>query len=293
VIDLTTSLAVTTPSITVAAAGASLTGGGRLELSNTDTNAIIGASATARLTNVSDTILGAGLLGNGEMVLVNEAGGVIDADDSDGLSIATGANTISNAGLIESTGSGGLTIYSAVKNSGTLEAAGGPLVVTGAVFGSGVVTVDGGLAALDSSFSENVSFTAAGGTLLLAQSQSYKGTITGFATTPITTLELNDIAFGAATKATYSGTTTSGTLTVTDGTHTARIKLAGNYTTSTFTVKSDGDGGTTVFDPIATAGHTHAFIAAIAGLGAPGGTASAAAEPWRAPVASLAPPNAV
>jgi hypothetical protein len=38
-------------------------------------------------------------------------------------------------------------------------------------------------------------------------------------------------------------------LTVTDGTNTAHITLMGNYTASTFTVSSDGAGGTKVVDP--------------------------------------------
>jgi hypothetical protein len=38
-------------------------------------------------------------------------------------------------------------------------------------------------------------------------------------------------------------------LTVTDGTHTAKIALLGNYTASTFTLSDDGHGGTKVVDP--------------------------------------------
>jgi hypothetical protein len=64
-------------------------------------------------------------------------------------------------------------------------------------------------------------------------------------------LDLRDITFtSGVTKATYSGTTASGTLTVTDGTHTAHIKLVGDYTTAgAFTLSSDGHGGTKVVDP--------------------------------------------
>jgi phospholipase C len=48
---------------------------------------------------------------------------------------------------------------------------------------------------------------------------------------------------------TYSGTASGGTLTVTDGSHTANIALLGNYTASTFVTSSDGHGGTNVVDP--------------------------------------------
>jgi hypothetical protein len=42
-----------------------------------------------------------------------------------------------------------------------------------------------------------------------------------------------------------------GTLTVTDGSHTANIALLGNYLASTFVASSDGHGGTNVVDPAA------------------------------------------
>ena len=62
-------------------------------------------------------------------------------------------------------------------------------------------------------------------------------------------LDLEDISFGSKTMATYSGTSTSGVLTVADGSHVAKITLEGDYLASTFTVSSDGHGGTTVVDP--------------------------------------------
>jgi hypothetical protein len=88
-------------------------------------------------------------------------------------------------------------------------------------------------------------------------------------------LDLADIGFtSGVTKATYKGTTASGTLTVTDGTHTARIILIGNYTASTFTASSDGHGGTDVVDP----------PAASVGRTPP-------AQPLVAAMASFSPPN--
>ena len=45
------------------------------------------------------------------------------------------------------------------------------------------------------------------------------------------------------------GNATGGTLTVTDGTKTAHIALSGDYLSSTWTLSSDGKGGTTVVDP--------------------------------------------
>jgi len=49
-----------------------------------------------------------------------------------------------------------------------------------------------------------------------------------------------------------SGTASGGTLTATDGSHTANIALLGDYMASTFVTSSDGHGGTNVVDPSAT-----------------------------------------
>jgi hypothetical protein len=101
--------------------------------------------------------------------------------------------------------------------------------------------------------------------------------VTGLSKTGTNSLDLTDIAFtGGVTKATYSGTTTAGTLTVTDGAHTAHIKLIGNYLGSTFTVSSDGHGGTTVVDP-ATSAFTHAMASFTAAAPNAMATAPAAA----------------
>jgi hypothetical protein len=51
------------------------------------------------------------------------------------------------------------------------------------------------------------------------------------------------------TLATYSGNTQSGTLTVTDGTHIAHVRLLGNYVAGQFHLSDDGHGGTLVTDP--------------------------------------------
>jgi hypothetical protein len=285
-ITLGHTLTANTPSLIIATAGASLTGGGELLLGGVATNAITGASATATLTNVDDKLVGSGALGNGKMILVNQSSGTIDGNGAVALTINTGTSTIANAGLMEAGPGGALVIQSAIANTGTLGAS-GALTVNGAVSGAGTVRISAGTADFASTFTESVSFLTSG-ELALAKSQTYTGTISGFSKTGATSLDLLDITFGTGTKATYSGTATAGTLTVTDGTHTAKIKLSGNYTTSTFDVSSDGRGGTMVADPTPpaqarqiTPAPPHAFIAAMAGFGAPGGGAlSGRGEPW-------------
>ena len=54
---------------------------------------------------------------------------------------------------------------------------------------------------------------------------------------------------GAGATIAYSGNNSPGTLTVSDGTHTASIALLGNYSLANFTASSDGHGGTSVIDP--------------------------------------------
>jgi hypothetical protein len=282
-ITLSDTLSASTPHLLVGPAGAVLTGGGTLVLSNRSTNSIAGSSANSALVNVNDRINGAGQLGAGAMSLTNQALGVINGHDTNALIINTGSNTITNAGTIESTGAGGVSVLSAINNTGLLMATHGTLSVAGAVSGAGTVRVSGGTALFSSAFSENVAFTTAtGGVLELAHSTIYTGKISGFSKTGASALDLLDIAFGSKTKATFSGTSTSGVLTVTDGTHTARIALTGNYTASSFNVASDGHGGTTVKDP------TAALVSAIAAFApARGEMAAAAARAEPAPRLSL------
>ena len=89
------------------------------------------------------------------------------------------------------------------------------------------------------------------GVLELEDSVAYTGKVVGLSNTGTNSLDLRDITFtSGVTKATYSGTTASGTLTVTDGTHTAHIQLIGNYTTAgAFVLSSDTFGGTSIVDP--------------------------------------------
>jgi hypothetical protein len=263
-VNLTGLLTVASPDLVVSGS-AQLGGGGVLQLSNVASNKIVGSSSLALLDNVAVKIEGAGQLGAGSLRLTNEAGGIIDGNASTALIIDTGTSRITNFGLIEATGPGGVTIAGSISNAGTLAALGGNLTVVGAVAGAGTVQVNAGTAAFGGAFAEAVAFGASG-ILALASSTLYSGTISNFSKTGKTSLDLEDIVFGAETKASYSGTTTSGVLTVTDGIHTARIKMAGDFTKSGFILAADGDGGTVVTDPLRSALVTPPLVAAIAGF---------------------------
>ncbi|MEO8926849.1 MAG: hypothetical protein ABI306_06760, partial [Caulobacteraceae bacterium] len=266
----------------VGAGGATLTGGGQVNLTQITVNRIYGVSSGTTLTNVDNRISGAGQLGNGTLNLVNDAAGIIVGNQSVGLTINTGSNAITNAGLITSQSGGVVTIAGAVNNTGVLEVHSGSVTVNGEVTGTGSAVIAAGTLYFASTFAENAVFGGGSGVLELARSQSYAGTVINFSHGGGTALDLRDIAFGGSTKATYSGTATTGTLTVTDGFHTAHIKLKGNYLSSHFKVSSDGHGGTTVVDPTA-ASAAHQFIAAAAALGAhPAAAASVARDTWQA-----------
>jgi hypothetical protein len=249
--------------LTVAGGGATLSGAGELLLSNSAANSLHGASSTAKLTNGA-TIRGAGHLGAGLMTLVNAASGLIESGFTNALTIDTGANTITNAGTIEALGGGGLTVTSAIANTGVLETLNGTLTVNGAVTGTGAAHVSGGVAKFAGTFNEAVSFGSTG-RLVLAHGAAYTAAITGFSKSGTTSLDLMDITEATAT-ATYSGTTASGILTVTDGTHTAHIHLTGDYTAAKWTLSADTGGGTIIVDP--TAPKPHMVVAAMAGMAA-------------------------
>ncbi len=255
---------------------ASLSGGGVLALGANANNFVKGTKASIVLTNVDDTIEGSGKLGDNKMTLINQAGGVIDANASVALTIGTGLNTIANAGLIEATNEGKATVTSAVANTGVLEANDGTLTLAAAVTGAGsAVIADGVLmfASKVASIGQNVAFTGTTGKLVLADSAGYTGQVSGFSHKGKTSLDLRDIAFTGPGQASFTGTATSGVLTVTDGAHTAHITLIGNYTNAAFVTSSDGAGGVLVVDPSAPPPSPHTLIAAMASFGAPSAAA--------------------
>ena len=76
----------------------------------------------------------------------------------------------------------------------------------------------------------------------------FGGTISGM-TTSAQVVDLADISYGSSTTFSYAGNSSSGTLTVGDGTHTAHLALVGSYATANFSIYADGSGGTDVVDP--------------------------------------------
>jgi len=219
--------------------GVTLQGGGQIILSHSHENVIFGTTAATTLTNVDNTMSGAGQIGigDGTLTLVNETAGTIDANVADGaLTLDTG-NTIVNAGLLEASHGGTLQITDSVFNSGTLEANGGALIAGGNVTSSGDVVIGGGgHADFAAAFDQNVMFTGAG-MLELDHSQSYGGTVSGFGIGDV--LDLNDLAYSANETLTWTQASGSGILTIEDNGTTENITLDGNYTQGEFALAID------------------------------------------------------
>jgi hypothetical protein len=124
--------------------------------------------------------------------------------------------------------------YAVAASGGTIDGAtisGGALeLVSGASAGSSTIVFEGG------------------GTLRLDAALAYNFLVASFGVPDA--FDLTAIAFASATK-NYVGNSSSGTLTVTDGTHSASIQLLGNYTAASFNLgpESGGGAGTIVTDP--------------------------------------------
>ncbi|MBR1251464.1 VCBS domain-containing protein [Bradyrhizobium sp. AUGA SZCCT0169] len=224
--------------------GITLEGHGQVILSDSTENVITGTVSDVTLTNVDNTISGAGQLGAGQMILVNE--GTIIATGTNSLEIDTGANTIVNSGTLEATGSGGLVIDSNLDNSGLLWANGGDITFNGTVTGSGTALIDGvATIEFEAASSANVTFAAeATGTLKLGDSFDFSGIVSGFDEDD--QIDLLDVTFGEGTSVSYAENSeeTGGTLTVSDGVHTANISLFGDYSADGFVFSADATTGT-------------------------------------------------
>jgi hypothetical protein len=263
------------PATMLIAGNVSLQGGGTITLrddidnignDHQGFNFIEGSGSGAVLRNFDNTIQGGGEIGAGDLTLINQAGGVIDATfgaPGSELTIDTAAHTIMNAGLMEATGGAELLINSALNNTGTVDAFGagsmvhiaaaitntgsliadgGSLTVDGIVTGGGHATINNG-GSLDfvAAANERVSFAGAGA-LLLGASAGFQGNVTGFAAGD--TMDLGDIGMGMTTTLNFVSNmaNSGGVLHVSDGANHADIAMVGSYTTSSFAFGDDNTG---------------------------------------------------
>ncbi len=253
--------------------------------------ALLLAARTVLLASGADSVVGS-LTNHG--AIIEAAGATLTVQgplSNPGTISATGAavlaagGTLANAGLVAAKTGGALSVTCAVANSGRLEVVGGTLTFTAPVSGAGLAVIAGGVIDFTASFDQRVQFLRPSGELELARSQDYSGAVFGFSSTGGTSLDLRDIGFVGAGEASFSGTASKGVLSVSDGAHTAKIILVGDYLGTTFTASSDGGGGTSIV------ASTHRLTAAMAGLASPASPSATAFAPAPAPsLSSLAKP---
>ncbi|WP_420965872.1 VCBS domain-containing protein [Bradyrhizobium sp. B120] len=230
--------------------GITLNGGGHVVLSDDDHNVIAGTAPNVTLDNVDNLISGAGQIGQGSLTLSNE--GIIDATGTHALVIDTGANVIANAGTLEATGTGGLVLASAVANSGLIWANGGAVAAEGEVTGNGNALISGaGTIEFGAASAAGVTFdTTAAGHLILDDAFHFSGTVSGLDGND--DIDIKGVSFGTGTTLSFTENqaATGGTLTVSDGAHTANIVLLGQYDPAGFAEKAGTTNGTVItYDP--------------------------------------------
>ena len=285
-----------------------LSGGGALVLSGgTGNDDIIPVAANARLDNINNTISGAGNIGAGNALYVtNESAGVIDATLAGGITINLGGVQMINAGTLEATGSN-LSVTNSVFNTGTIVANGGNVTIGGNVNGTGgeqlygtsnleIASSVGGAAAQTVTFESGSS-----GTFKIDQAQNFNGTVAGLATngSVVSAIDLANLSYSTASL-TYAGTTSSGVLTVTDGTIVSTIKLTGDYVQSNFGLAADTGGHTLVTYngtgmaaiPAGGSGSVDRMVAAMAAMGGGASASSRVSNTTQTPSLMLATPHA-
>jgi len=257
-----------------------LEGGGNVVLSDDTHNIVDGNALGATLINQDNTFSGAGSIGGSHLTLINQEAGRIEAGGAAALNLDFQDNAISNAGELYATGTGVLSIQGNVTNassgliegenggsvsiqgdvqnasSGAIAAYYGNVSVSGDVTGGAVYIADGTFEA-GGALSANVTFQTPGGTLpagtlKLDAPSMFTGEIFGFTGNGTLSgsdkIDLTDVNESAQDfSATYD--TSTGILSVTDGTNTANLKFFGTYSQDNFQFAPDGDGGTIVYDP--------------------------------------------
>jgi hypothetical protein len=193
------------------------------------------------------------------------AGGGLTAGS---ISIANGGNL-----LVSQSYTGTRALAESITNNGSITISNASIVTfNGAISGSGSVTVqnraqaifntaitgtgsftlqDRGSLEFGAADSENVTFAAgARGTLKIDHSLTapFTGYLSGLSTK--NSVDLVDLAWTRwSMTATYSGTTSGGTLTVSNGTNSVKLNLLGDYSTASWLLSKDRNGGTLVVDP--------------------------------------------
>jgi hypothetical protein len=231
-----------------------LKGGGTLTLDEYGIDFIDGTGGAVPTTfvNVSNTIAGAGRIGDRGPILknggtVNATGGINGSD----LVIDTGSRTVTNTGTMTATG-GALYIASPLSNTGVLIADAFSLFAAQGSTGGTAKLDDAGQMEFGGPTTTAVKFDdSSASSLVLDDSVHFKGVITGFGKLNLNqSIDLLDIdsTTVVATKTFAAGS--PNVLTVKDSAgHTAQLKFSGSYAAANFKLTDDGHGGRLIEDP--------------------------------------------
>jgi hypothetical protein len=95
------------------------------------------------LTNVDNTIQGAGTIGNGSLVLINQAGGTVLANDNvNGQSLVVNGSSTTNNGTFQANAGSLLRVMSAFTNFSGSTLTGGTYIVNGTTPNAGTMQID-------------------------------------------------------------------------------------------------------------------------------------------------------
>ena len=222
--------------------GVTLEGGGQIILSDSSGNEIVGTNPNAVLTNVDNTISGVGQIGTGDgnLTLVNEAAGTINANVAGGVLTLDTGNTIINYGLLEASNGGTLQVQDAVTG-GSAVIAGGRIVFDAA--SSVAVTFNNGVG------------RTTYGVLVLINPSHFAGDISGFSGTAADLahsdgIDVVGVNFNSS-QFSDSYDSTTGALALSDGTNTDTLQFAGfKGDINNFHFAEDANGsGTLITDP--------------------------------------------
>ena len=227
--------------------GITLEGGGQVVLSDNNANMIVGTTSASILTNVDNTISGAGQIGTGDgtLTLVNEVHGTIEADVAGGtLTLDTG-NVINNNGVLEAMNGGTLHVDDSVQ--------GGSAVIAGG-------TLEFGAASDVAVQFENGTGTPSYGELVLNDAKEFSGQISGFAGTAPDAAHSDTVDLAGFAETSYSAQTVGSNevLTLHDANGDVVTLTFDNFS-ATLDVASDGNGGTLITD-LPNADSTGGFV---------------------------------
>ncbi len=248
-----------------------LDGGGHVTLTDNTHNAIVSGGSAATLTN-SDTITGAGTIGDTYLTLVNS--GTIDATGTHPLTIGSLTVTNNTGAVLEASAGHTLQIDDNVLNDGLIAAGntGGTSVavvnVTGNITGTGSIELfDNAKFEIGGSVSSGqiVNFEVSNGAaeLILDDPHGFQGLVAGLVEASSEAAEnyidLKGFAYTAQTKvvsALFDKISDVTAVTITNGNsaNNITIDLSGDYQKGDIEFANDGSGGTLFSDPAANSG---------------------------------------